>query len=285
MLRLDYEVCDVFTDQALTGNALAVFTDANALDERTMQSLARETNLSESAFVLRPSGPDADARLRIFTPTMELPFAGHPTLGSAFILTGMGRTKPSIRLETSRGIFEVRWAERGAAGMFGWMTQPVPRPALFPQSERTLSALRIHASTLPIEIYDNGPKYVLVEVASAEEIPRLKPDMSALADLGSFAFVVYAREQQRWRVRCFAPGEGIPEDPATGAAAGALVVHLCRHGRAQFGDEISIDQGRELSRPSALHARAHGTTGRVERVEVGGHAVRVAAGQFFVPAK
>src|SRR5882672_1440311 len=99
MRRLPYELCDVFTDRALAGNALAVFTDAAGLGDATMQALARETNLSESTFVLPPTTPEADARIRIFTPTMELPFAGHPTLGTAFVLAGASR-RPVIRLET-----------------------------------------------------------------------------------------------------------------------------------------------------------------------------------------
>src|SRR5216117_41328 len=107
MRTLGYVICDVFTDRPLAGNALAVFTDANGLDDATMQALARETNLSETAFVLAPTLAPADARIRIFTPTMELPFAGHPTLGSAFVL-GASRRHETLRLETARGVIVVR---------------------------------------------------------------------------------------------------------------------------------------------------------------------------------
>src|SRR5215471_83117 len=106
MREIHYELCDVFTDRPLAGNALAVFTDANHLDGATMQALARETNLSESSFVLRPANADADAGLRIFTPTMELPFAGHPTLGTAFVLAARDQ-RPIIKLETGRGLITV----------------------------------------------------------------------------------------------------------------------------------------------------------------------------------
>jgi trans-2,3-dihydro-3-hydroxyanthranilate isomerase len=279
---LPYEVCDVFTDRPLAGNALAVFTDGNDVPPATMQALARETNLSESAFVLRPSTPDADARIRIFTPTMELPFAGHPTLGSAFVLAAPSR-RTSIRLETARGVVQVRFEQEGDRLSFGWMTQPLPRLSPYAQSAELLSALGLRTSGLPVELYDNGPHYVFVEAETPEVVTALKPDLARLAALGSTAFSVFARKGERWQCRVFAPGEGIPEDPATGAAAGPFAWHLARHGRAQFGDEIVIEQGAAIGRPSTLYARAFGSSDRIDRIEVGGCAVTVARGEFFLP--
>jgi len=282
MREIPYELCDVFTDRPLAGNALAVFTDADELDDGTMHALARETNLSESAFVLRSTNAAADARIRIFTPTMELPFAGHPTLGTAFVLAAR-RGQETVSLETGRGIVNIRISGTAGRARFGWMTQPLPRIEPYREAVKLIAALGVPESKLPIELYDNGPHYVYVERESPEEIAALAPDLARLAALGSTAFSVFARKGPAWKCRVFAPGEGIAEDPATGAAAGPLAVHLARHGRIAFGDEIVIEQGLEIGRPSILHARAHGTRESLAAVEVGGHAVVVGQGTFRLP--
>jgi trans-2,3-dihydro-3-hydroxyanthranilate isomerase len=282
MRVLAYELCDVFTSRPLAGNALAVFMDARGLAAVTMQALARETNLSETAFVLPAQTSDADARIRIFTPTMELPFAGHPALGSAFVL-GASLQRDTIRLETQRGIVPVRLIREGGRPSFGWMTQPMPHITSFQRASDLFEALGVGGSDLPVELYDNGPHYVLVDVGSPEQVGALRPDMSRLARFGSLAFVVFARDGDHWKVRVFAPGEGIAEDPGTGAAAGPLAWHLGRHGRVPFGDEIVIDQGAEIARPSRIHARAVGTAERLERVEVGGQAVLLGRGELRLP--
>jgi trans-2,3-dihydro-3-hydroxyanthranilate isomerase len=279
MPTLRYEICDVFTDRPLTGNALAVFTNAHDLDEATMQALAREMNLSESAFVVRPTTAEADAGIRIFTPTMELPFAGHPTLGSAFVL-GAASASDLVRLETRRGVVPVRLKRGHDRTLFGSMSQPLPRLQPFAATADLLRALGADGSGLPVELYDNGPQYVFVELASPEAVAALRPDMGRLAALGSIAVSVFARSGTRWKVRVFAPGEGIPEDPATGAAAGPMALHLARHGRIAFGETVFIDQGVEMRRPSTLQACAFGSADRVERIDVGGSGVVVAKGVF-----
>jgi trans-2,3-dihydro-3-hydroxyanthranilate isomerase len=282
MRQIPYELCDVFTDRALAGNALAVFVDADEIDAATMQALARETNLSESAFVLRATSPGADARIRIFTPTMELPFAGHPTLGTAFVLAAR-RQKETITLETGRGAIDIRLSHEPGRASFGWMTQPLPRIEAYGHEAELLAALGVPGSNLPVELYDNGPHYVYVARESPGEIAALTPDLSRLRALGSTAFSVFARKGGVWKCRVFAPGEGIAEDAATGAAAGPLAVHLARHGRIAFGDEIVIEQGIEIGRPSTLRARARGNRDRLNVVEVGGHAVLVGRGTFELP--
>src|SRR5919199_5183399 len=138
MPTLRYAVADVFTDTPLAGNQLAVFTDARDLDERTMQALAKEMNYSESVFVL-PTEADADVRIRIFTPTSELPFAGHPTLGSAFVLGGPLQ-KTVIRLETGAGVVPVELEREGARIVFGRMQQPIPTFEAFSGEEELLDA-------------------------------------------------------------------------------------------------------------------------------------------------
>jgi len=279
---LPYQLCDVFTDRPLAGNALAVFTAADDLDGATMQALARETNLSETSFILRPSTPGADGAIRIFTPTMELPFAGHPTLGTAFVVAAQTQKK-DIRLETGRGPVDVRFDRAPDRTAFGWMTQPLPRIQAYAHTPELLAALGVTASSLPVQLYDNGPHYVYVCLQTREAIATLQPDLARLRALGSTAFVVFAGDGAAWKCRVFAPGEGIDEDPGTGAAAGPLAVHLARHGRIAFGDEIIIEQGAEIGRPSILHARAHGAVGRLDSVEAGGSVVVAGRGSFSLP--
>ena len=280
--EIHYQLCDVFTDQPLAGNALAVFTDADDVDAATMQALARETNLSESAFVVRAVSEGADAALRIFTPTMELPFAGHPTLGTAFVLAAPTQ-RELMRLETARGVVPIRLSYTTDRPAFGWMMQPLPRNEPYLHAPELLAALGVPASKLPVELYDNGPHYVYVALDSPDQVAALRPDLARLAALGSTAFCVFAGGGSAWKCRVFAPGEGIPEDPGTGAAAGPLAVHLARHGRIAFGDEIVIEQGIEIGRPSTLYACARGSRDRLDSVEVGGHAVIVGRGTFRLP--
>jgi trans-2,3-dihydro-3-hydroxyanthranilate isomerase len=277
--RFRYVVCDVFTDKPLAGNQLAVFTDARDLDPVTMQALAREMMFSESVFVLPPSGDDADVRIRIFTPANELPFAGHPTLGSAFVLGGPLQ-KVVIRLETGVGVIPVELEREGPQIVFGRMEQPIPRWEPAPDADAVLAALGVGSSLLPVERYELGPGFVYVELDSAEAVAALRPDLTALADLTRDGASCFARNGAGWKTRMFAPAHGVPEDPATGSAAGPLAVHLARHGRIPFGEEIEISQGAEIGRPSTLYARVDGSGDRIERVTVGGSAVVVARGEF-----
>ena len=277
MTAFRYVVTDVFTDTPLTGNQLAVFTDARGIDEETMQKLAKEMNFSETVFVL-PAEAGGHVRLRIFTPTLELPFAGHPILGSAFVLAGPLQLG-EIRLETGQGIVPVTLEREGARISFGRMQQPIPDHEPFAAAEPLQELLGVR-SQLPVEIYYLGPSHVYLELGSPEEVAALRPDFGALEALTSAGVNCFAGSGSQWKTRMFAPGSGASEDPATGSAAGPLVLHLARHGRIEFGDEIEISQGDEIGRPSKLYARVDGTAERVERVEVGGSAVIVARGEF-----
>jgi trans-2,3-dihydro-3-hydroxyanthranilate isomerase len=163
------------------------------------------------------------------------------------------------------------------------MTQPLPRIAPYGEAAVLMAALGASISTLPVELYDNGPHYVYVGLETRDEVAALRPDLARLAALGSTAFCVFAGEGRAWKCRVFAPGEGIAEDPATGAAAGPLAVHLARHGLIAFGDEIVIEQGVEIGRPSTLYARASGSRQQIDSVEVGGQAVIVGHGTFRLP--
>ena len=273
-----YVVADVFTDRPLAGNQLAVFTDAREIPDELLQPLAREVNFSETAYVY-PS-EEAHARVRIFTPTSEMPFAGHPVLGTAFVL-GAPLQLVEIRLETQAGIVPVQLEREGARIVFGWMSQPIPSVEPYDGEAELLRALGVHRSELPVELYDLGIRHVYVSLADEEAVAALEPDYSALARItGLVGANCFAGEGSRWKTRMFAPGDGVPEDPATGSAAGPLAVHLARHGRIAFGQEIEISQGAEIARPSTLYARVEGTQERIDAVEVGGAAVVVARGEF-----
>jgi trans-2,3-dihydro-3-hydroxyanthranilate isomerase len=279
--RYRYVLCDVFTDTPLTGNQLAVFTDGRGLDDETMQSIARELKLSETTFVF-PAEQDGHAKVRIFTPATELPFAGHPTLGTAFVLAAPMQLL-EIRLETGMGIVPVRLEREGDRIVFGRMEQPLPTVEPFQAEAKLLAALGVERSELPVERYDNGAQHVYVALGSEDEVAGLRPDLTRLAELeGVVGVNCFAGSDGRWKTRMFAPASGVPEDPATGSAAGPLALHLARHGRIAFGDEIEITQGVEIDRPSTLYARVDGSADQVERVEVGGSAVVIARGEFQV---
>jgi trans-2,3-dihydro-3-hydroxyanthranilate isomerase len=277
MPSLRYVVADVFTDTPLQGNQLAVFTDGRDVNDGTMQALAREMNFSETVFVL-PAEGGGHARIRIFTPATELPFAGHPVLGSAFVL-GAPLQLGEIRLETGSGIVPVTLEREGARIVFGWMQQPIPEWERFAEAEELQRLLGVR-SQLPVELYDLGPKHVFLELGDEDEVVALEPDFGALARLTQGVVNCFAGSGGRWKTRAFGPGSGVDEDPATGSAAGPLAIHLARHGRIGFGDEIEISQGIEVGRPSRLYARVEGSPGRIERVEVGGSAVIVARGEL-----
>ena len=280
MATYRYVIADVFTDTPLQGNQLAVFTDAREIPEAQLQRLAKEMNYSETVFVYTPES-DGHARIRIFTPTSELPFAGHPVLGTAFVLAAPLQL-PEIRLETGQGVVPLS-LDRDDQGriVFGRMQQPIPKVEAFAAEAELFEALGIEGSELPVELYDLGIRHVYVALPNEEAVAGLEPDYGALARLTGIVGVnCFAGSGLRWKTRMFAPADGVPEDPATGSAAGPLAVHLARHGRIPFGGQIEITQGVEIGRPSTLYAKVEGSAERVERVEVGGSAVVVARGEF-----
>jgi trans-2,3-dihydro-3-hydroxyanthranilate isomerase len=282
MPTLRYVVADAFTDRPLEGNQVGVFTDARDVDGELMQRLARELNYSESVFVL-PAEGEGHARIRIFTPSIEIPFAGHPTLGTAFVLAAPLQLD-EIRLETGMGVVPVRLERDDGRITFGRMIQPIPTIEPYAAVDELFAALRVERSELPVELYDNGIRHVYVALGSEDEVAALRPDLGRLAHLPAVIGInCFAGSGKRWKTRMFAPGNGVPEDPATGSAAGPLALHLARHGRIEFGEEIEISQGVEIARPSTLFARADGSAEAVETIEVGGSALIVARGEFRLP--
>ena len=220
--------------------------------------------------------------MRIFTPVAELPFAGHPTLGTAFVLAGPMQL-PEIRLEMGIGTVAVTLERDGNRIVFGRMKQPIPTwevvddAAVLPggSRSRTLGASRRGLRQRHPHVY--------VMLGSEDEVAALRPDFATLAELPVLHTDCFSGAGGRWKSRMFAPADGVPEDPATGSAAGPLAVHLARHGKIGFGEEVEISQGAEVGRPSTLHARVAGSAEAVERVEVGGSAVIVARGEFRLP--
>jgi trans-2,3-dihydro-3-hydroxyanthranilate isomerase len=163
------------------------------------------------------------------------------------------------------------------------MTQPVPTVAPYERADELRTALGVEASQLPVEVYDNGVRHAYVVLPSKEDVAGLRPDMNALMELDLVGALAAAGAGASWKMRMFSPLDGVGEDAATGSAAGPLACHLGRHGVVPWGEEIEIEQGTEIGRPSTLFARATGSGDRIESVEVGGSAVTVARGEFKVP--
>jgi len=282
--RWPYRLVDVFTERPLAGNQLAVFEDAGTIPESLLQPLAQEVGYSETVFVY-PAAESADARIRIFTPTSEVPFAGHPVLGTAVVMA-MNFGKDRVVLETGRGPVLVRIDPATGPATRGAMEQPLPTFALYDNANRFLRALGIDQSVLPVTKYDNGIPHVYVMLERSDDVAALKPNFSALSALAResgvplVGFNVFSGSGLAWKTRMFAPADGIAEDPATGSAAGPLALHLARHGRIPWDTEIRIAQGAEIGRPSELFARVSGDADNVTRIEVGGYAVPVGGGWF-----
>ncbi len=275
---------DVFTDRPLTGNQLAVFLDGRSVPEAVRQDLAREIGFSETVYVDPPSHPTAgDARLRIFTPEVELPFAGHPVLGSA-VAIGVDRSLPGgslITVECGVGPIPV---ELDSGGRGGWMRQPLPTVAPWEDLFELMWALGVTGQDLaaPIEVYDNGPTHLVVAVRDAELVRQATPDFGRLAAVtGTTGTSLCAVTGPGTVVtRMFIPGAGVAEDPATGSAAGPVGVHLLRHGLVDPGQLLTLYQGEEIRRPSTLLVRVEGAAGAIAAVGVGGSAVIVGEATF-----
>ena len=271
MRTLRYSIVDVFAETALEGNPLAVFTGGDGLSDALMQALARETNLSETTFLQRAEG-DGTARLRIFTPARELPFAGHPIIGSAWVIA---RSTPihTIGFETAMGVIPVEIERDGGTLIGARMTQPEP---LIGPAEVDVEALGAALGTPlvgePVRAA-NGLQHLLCPVA---DVSAAKPDYSRLATYAADTVYIWAPpDGDELRTRMFSPLDDTFEDPATGSAAGALGVHLLKTGVIQPG-RIVMRQGVEIHRPSRIEV----DVAPDEPPRVGGSCVVVARGEF-----
>ncbi|HWA17242.1 MAG TPA: PhzF family phenazine biosynthesis protein [Gemmatimonadales bacterium] len=296
-MDLRYHLLDVFTAVPFGGNQLAVFPDAPALEPALMQRIARELNLSETVFVLPPSSPSATHRMRIFTPGTELPFAGHPTLGTASLLASLqSGESANFILEQGAGPVPVRVTRTANGPWEAWMTAPrIPEVVGSPPSNDTLAAM-LRVSPDDILTRDRGPTqlsagvaFTFIPLRSAAVVSQAKLDSAQWQETlaGSIAPHVYCfaaepeRSPQAVRSRMFAPAMGIEEDPATGGAAAALAGYLARH---HTGTEAtvrwSISQGAEVGRPSELLLEVDRSGGRISAVRVGGTSVLIGEGRL-----
>ena len=203
--------------------------------------------------------------MRIFTPAREVPFAGHPTLGTAFVLAAPLQLG-EIRIETGRGVVPVRLEREGARISFGRMEQPLPEVESFADADELLAALGVALGAAGRVLRQRHPARVRRARLARTRSRRCGPTRRACSAFGEVGVNCFAGEGVRWKTRMFAPGHGVAEDPATGSAAGPLALHLARHGRIGWGEEIEISQGVEVGRPSTLYARVVGSpSGRADR--------------------
>ncbi len=304
MRRMRSLQLDVFTSEPFQGNQLAVFFDAEHVTPEEMQDIAREMNFSECVFVLPATESSAFARLRIFTPKLELPFAGHPVIGATFALAAAGRISPDttspMLLETGVGLLPIELLFADARLSFAWMGQPVPtfepwsgdREALARSLGLTTSDL---SDALPIELGSAGVPFLYIPLTSADALDRARSGPGIAAALhpadpktGAYLFTPPSiAGASQVNARMFVQEFGITEDAATGSAAGPCGVYLVRHQLAPLEDthaRITITQGVQMGRPSRLHVTVEQSgDGAIGKVRVGGEAVVVARGEFLLP--
>ena len=293
MRSFDYTVVDVFTERALEGNPLAVFTDARALREEEFQRLARETNLSETTFILpRDAGIERvqGVKVRIFTVAEELPFAGHPTLGTASVIRG-GTGASRVELDLRIGKIPVEF-ESGPGSSFGTMRQRDPEFGRNHRPEDIAGFTNLRPEDLrtdvPIQTVSTGMAFAIVPVATLAALQNLRFDYprsfeySRGTDAKLFFFVSTETVDPQADVHArmiFYNGE----DPATGSASGCCAAWLVKHGLAKPGQRVVIEQGLECSRPSRIVVSADRNGDVIVNVRVGGSVVEVARGTFTLP--
>jgi trans-2,3-dihydro-3-hydroxyanthranilate isomerase len=296
MTRYRYLTCDVFTDRAFCGNPLAVLPDARGLTEAQMQSIAREFNYSETTFVLPAEDPRHAARVRIFTPGGELPFAGHPTIGTAFVLATIGalpREPGEIVFEEGVGPVPVAVFRHGDRVTHCRLTAarlPEPGPPAPPAAELAKMLSLADGEVLDgAECWSCGVPFLVVPVAHPGALARCALDLPRWHELlagypTQKVYPVARLDDLHWRVRMFAPGLGVAEDPATGSAAAAFAGWLARRLPQPADGTLAarLEQGIEMGRPAELHVEFDRSAGRITAVRVGGAAVMVAEGSIVL---
>lgn len=303
MKEHDFVQVDVFTDVPFGGNPLAVFPEAEGLTSGEMQKLAREMNLSETTFVLPPEAPGADFKVRIFTPAVELPFAGHPVVGTHWVLAHLGRVDlkepvTEVRFELGVGVLPADLEVADGRVDRVVITSDQPRFLMVLEDLTELAAgLGIPAEAitdtgLPVQVVSTGMPTLMVPVRSLAEVQALDAGNLNVAALrrtcepvGTESVLLFTFETERpeatVHVRMFAPALGVPEDPATGSANGTLGAYLVHHQAVTVSEGTNhfiSEQGAEMDRPSTLHLLVDRAGGEVTRVRVGGQVVPVVEG-------
>lgn len=298
-MRYRYFLCDVFTDALFGGNPLAVLPDARGLPDASMQRIAREFNFSETTFVLPAEGGHT-RRVRIFTPTMEVPFAGHPNVGTAFVLAATGELGPldsplSVTFEEKAGLVPVS-VERRPGGLIACelsAPQPLSRGVVVSTAELaaavSLAPADIRTDARPPQVLSVGLPFLVAELADRKALERARPDVAALERFAARGVTpdvhLYVRDggEVDLRARMFAPLDGVPEDPATGSANAALAAALGEEDPVTEGTcRWRIAQGVEMGRPSLLEARVEKIGGAVAATRIGGTSVLFAEGWLEV---
>lgn len=304
MASLPFYTLDVFTNQRFAGNSLAVVLDAGSLSSEQMQTIAREFNLSETVFVMPPEKATHSARVRIFTPVHELPFAGHPTVGAAALLAQLrtpvvnGEQDAIITLEENIGAVRVGVRLKGAGLAFAEFDAPkLPKQAgALPPVERLSAGLGLIPNEIGFEnhkplCFAAGPAFAFIPVRSLDAISKAHVDVKrwgeAFDEQGIVGAYLYTRQcvhtSSAFHTRMFAPSSGIPEDPATGSAA------VCLAGAVHHFDDFPdgthkriVEQGYEMGRPSHITITSVVRGGKLETVRIGGQSVRVSSGELIV---
>jgi PhzF family phenazine biosynthesis protein len=281
---------DVFADRAMLGNPLAVVIDAEGIDSTTMQAFARWTNLSETTFLLPPTTPQADYRVRIFTPRQELPFAGHPSVGSAYAAIEAGLVdagKRALVQECAAGLLPVQVEGDGAARVIHVQAPPARITTLDAALRHGLAA----ALPAPLDeagtaLVDNGPHWLVCDLHSAAVVRALVPDLAAIATLcehnatvGVSVFGTETDGTAAMAVRAFCPADGIPEDPVTGSANAAIMAFLAARGDTRYGSRYRASQGREVGRDGLVDVARNASTGAIT---IGGACTLTVRGELAI---
>lgn len=299
---LRFYQADVFTDQPFGGNPVAVVPEATGLTDRELQQIAREMNLSETVFVFPPTDPAAIAKVRIFTPTQEIPFAGHPVIGTFYVLGKLGRlplkeNASRLTYECNLGSFPIELDVRESEIVKVVMTQPKPQflgsvddiKDLFDVARALgLPKSQITDTRFPVEVVSTGLPILIVPVRTLTAVRSICPDLTGINELcarhGSKGLMVFTtvtvEEASAVHTRVFAPPIGVPEDPATGSASGALGAYLVQNGVVEVAPrtEIIAEQGYEVERPSRILIVVESDDDVIQEVKVGGEAVMILEG-------
>ena len=291
--RLPYVVMDVFTDQPLEGNQLAIFTDARGLSTEQMQAIARETNLSETTFIFPPEIKEdhrAGTRVRIFTVQEELPFAGHPTLGTAYFLHRFGGSE-EIWLDLKVGKIPVHFRrDDNSENSFGEMRQRDPEVGAVHNKEEVARATGLELEDivphLPVQTFSTGMPFTIVPVTSLAAIRKAGPwnRMAEYLERSNgkfFYFITAETEDPKAKFHARMPFYN-GDDPATGSAAGCCAAWMAMHGVIERNEQAMIEQGLEVHRPSRIYVRAEKSGDKVVNVHVGGYCVEVAQGELWI---
>ena len=301
---LQFYQADVFTSEPFGGNPLAVFPDAGELTDREFQQIAGEMNLSETVFVLPPKDPRAAAKIRIFTPSQEIPFAGHPVLGTFYVLGALKRLplqEPVTKTfyECHLGVFPLELIILKGQIEQVVMSQPSPeflevvsQVEMIYELAKALGVQKslITDSPFPVEVVSTGLPVLIVPIRTLTAMKSMQVNHSAIRDvcarLGTNGIMVYTtmtlEENSTVHTRMFADPIGIPEDPATGSASGALGAYLVKNGVVEVGPttEVVIEQGYEIDRPSRILVQVFSDDDMIQNIKVGGQVVMVAEGKM-----